>query len=823
VDSVEISNSVFRSNTSGGGNYVNLYGGCIYASLNNYLGISNTVISSNSSREIGALCIDATTDGKGKVVLNQVKIDSNSQSTGNYVSAAFFRDIAQVEIVDSRISDNKGAGVWTKDVGNFQITGSLLDSNKTYHVYLNNPSGSNNRFLNNTFRKSQNKAIYLDNTSSNYVTNNTFVNNTGDVYLKNASAEFKNNIFTYDKFISDAFSRSSTEVPISSGGNIVKGSSFKNYFTKSNDINTRDPQLDRFGWHGGYTQTYSLSSKSDAIDLGGKDSIRYDQRGYVRDSLTDAGAFEFGALDPFIISVDTIIAQTDYCIGDSMKLEVRVTGMVDEYAWYKNGRLVTGQTSSVYRVDSVTSLDSASYKCIVSNAKNSDSTKLVQINVFEYPLVIASGADTICTGDSAALSVSGAENYTWRHNAGDSAHIWVSPMGTTTYSVQGESNGCVRFDSVVISVDTTPTVKITGKDTICVGDSVELIADGADSYTWHHASGDDAKRMEKPVQTTTYRVTGTTKSCSSSDSITVTVNPNPVLSVHNDTSICAGEHLWLWARGAQNFSWKPSVADSSYIKVQPNVTTSYEVTGITNGCSSSETIEVGVRPSPDVSILATDTALCDSGSVILSAKGANSYVWADGLGSASSVVVKPKVTTTYAVTGSKDGCTNMASRVVYVFTSPDPPIIKNNDVLETGFYSDYQWRWNGEDIQGATERTYEPYKNGDYTVRVTEENGCEGESTAKITIDDLVGVADPEGLKPRIYPNPNSGSFTLDLNGLGQVETITIYNGQGQKVYQRDQIDTILLELRLHDLSPGLYRLVVQGETQSVNTSFVLK
>ncbi len=823
-DSVEISNSVFRSNSSGGGNYVNLYGGCIYAGLNNYLGITNTVVSSNSSREIGALCVDAKIDGKGRVILNRVKIDSNTQSTGNYVSAAFFRDIKEVDIRDSRIAVNNAAGVWTKGVGHVKVQGCLLDSNRTYHVYLNNPSGSNNLFVNNTLRRSQNKAIYLDNTSSNYITNNTFVNNTGDVYLRNGSAEFKNNIFTYDKFISDAFSRSATEVPISAGGNIVKGSSFKNYFTKSNDINTRDPQLDKLDWHGGLTKSYSLSSKSDAIDLGGKTSLTYDQRGFLRDTLADAGSFEYGALDPFDLSIDSIRGGTDFCDGDTLRLLLEITGKADVYTWYKNGVKVSGQTGSSFVIDSLTQNDSGVYHCVVSNAKYQDSSLKVGVSVFKYPELSTSNNDTICTGDSIELSVSGAQDFVWQDLGKDGSKLWVSPLATTTFNVVGTSNGCSSYDSITITVDRTPMVQIVAKDTLCAGDSVTLRASGADDYTWGHTSNTSSTVTEWPGQTTIYHVTGVSKSCSASDSVIITVNPKPVLEVSNDTSICEEQIVWLWASGANNYAWNVTGKDTSSIPVQPDTTRIYTVTGSTKSCSVRKSIKVTVKPAPVVSILTGDSTLCDSGSVILSAKGANSYVWSDGLGKGSSVIVTPDNTTTYEVVGAKDGCEGQAAITVYVFESPDPPILKNGEILETGFYESYQWRWNGTDISGATERTFKPVKNGDYTVRVGEENGCEGESTTKITIDDLVGVHNlDQDNNVLLYPNPNSGQFTLDLRSISGIAQLEVYNAQGAQVHQLFNVQSERMVVEGLAFPSGVYQLVVWHKHGVSQVNFVVE
>ncbi|MBO6516574.1 MAG: right-handed parallel beta-helix repeat-containing protein [Bacteroidia bacterium] len=816
VDSVEIRNSSFRSNTSSGGTYTNLYGGCIYVYLKNYLKVSNTTISSNSSREIGALCVDARTDGQGRVILDKVRIDSNSVSTGNHVSAAFFRDVKYVKVANSRFAESKGVGIWTKNVGQVEVMNSLFDASKTNHIYLNNPSGSNNLIVNSTFRNSGNRAIYYDNTSSNYVTNNTFVNNTGDVYLNKGAALFTNNIFTYDKFISNAFSRAGSEVPLSGGGNIVKGSSFSSYFTKSNDINTRDPQLDAFANHGGYTKTYSLSSKSDAINLGGKDSLTYDQRGFVRDSLSDAGAFEYGGTDPFFVAIDTIQGNTRLCTGDTVRINVTVTGKTGKYAWLKNGVPLSGQTSLSLQLDSVTPTDSGQYSCVVYNAQYRDTSEVLTVKVYDYPTVAAVGADTICTGDTASLSASGAQTYSWDIVNADKATIKVTPMSTTVYTVTGTSNGCSSNDQVRIQVDTTPVVVAIGQDTICEGQGTWISATGADAYSWWNGVGVTDSIRVVPTTTTMYKVTGTSKTCSAVDSVLITVNPLPILVVRGDTIVCEGQQVPLSASGATMYSWNNNAGDSSHVLVTPEITTTYSVKGIQNNCSSEADVTVEVKPSPDVIVQASDSAVCDSGSVILSASGAHAYTWDNGLGTSSSVIVKLKETTTYTVTGEKDGCTDESEITIYAFERPDPPILQNGETLETGFYTSYQWQWNNNPIDGATERSFTPKKNGDYSVEVMEDNGCSGISSTVITIDDLVSINELFFSSTiQIVPNPNKGNFYL--RGAEWAQKVEIYNAIGEQVAQITWSSHVSdASIQLETLPAGVYVLMAtDGQKQT--------
>jgi hypothetical protein len=73
-----------------------------------------------------------------------------------------------------------------------------------------------------------------------------------------------------------------------------------------------------------------------------------------------------------------------------------------------------------------------------------------QIN-YVIPAISAGADQTLCRGDSVALSASGGSNYQWNNNVVDGAYF--SPTQTATYAVNGiDSLGCTGSDTVVISV-----------------------------------------------------------------------------------------------------------------------------------------------------------------------------------------------------------------------------------------------------------------------------------------------------------------------------------------------------------------------------------
>ncbi len=83
-------------------------------------------------------------------------------------------------------------------------------------------------------------------------------------------------------------------------------------------------------------------------------------------------------------------------------------------------------------------------------------------------------------------------------------------------------------------------------------------------------------------------------------------------------------------------------------------------------------------------------------------------------------------------------------------------------VLSTDTYAAYQWRRDGADIPGATQPTHAPTASGDYSVRVTDEQGCRGESAAV-----AVAVSPAPGVPEIVGPALSCSGTGVLLTALG--------------------------------------------------------
>ncbi len=388
------------------------------------------------------------------------------------------------------------------------------------------------------------------------------------------------------------------------------------------------------------------------------------------------------------------------------------------------------------------------------------STQTITVTVNPTPTVTVSPSAPapFCSGGSVLLTASGATTYAWSPATGLSstsgAAVTASPTVTTSYTVTGTKGTCSNIATVVVTVNPTPTVNVTpGSATICNGGSgTSITASGATSYNWAPAAGlsatTGANVTANPTVTTTYTVTGTTGTCSAMQTVTITVDSAPVVSVIPAAPvICSGSNTTLTASGATTYTWSPatglSATTGSVVTASPTVTTSYTVTGSNGGCTGTAIVVVTVNPSPNVTVTPTSATICSSGpGTNLTASGAASYTWKPAAGlsatTGSVVTATPTVTTTYTVIGDNPLACKDSVMVTITVDSAVTPTISGKDTLCKGDSTTLTatgggtYKWSN----GATTSSITVNPNSTTTYSVTVKNGvCSGTSSVKVTVN----------------------------------------------------------------------------------------
>jgi len=282
----------------------------------------------------------------------------------------------------------------------------------------------------------------------------------------------------------------------------------------------------------------------------------------------------------------------------------------------------------------------------------------------------------LCAGDSLTLYAAGGSQYRWSTGA-DSETIRVLLTTDASFSVTvTTAQGCTAATTLQLPVQALPVPLLTASPaSICSGESTTLTAAGGETYLWSNGQT-TAQINVSPLQTTIYGLQLSAGGCTASDSVTVIVRPLPAIDAQPDT-ICAGASAVLTAEGGTFFTWSTGEQGNT-ITVSPPETTSYGLTVTDEGCSRSGVVVVTVLPLPQPVITASPPVICRGGASILTASGAEDWLWSTGAVTAA-IEERPAVTTIYTVTATNEqGCSAAASITLQV---NDPPSLLLIDSL----------------------------------------------------------------------------------------------------------------------------------------------
>lgn len=463
-------------------------------------------------------------------------------------------------------------------------------------------------------------------------------------------------------------------------------------------------------------------------------------------------------------------------------------------------------TPSVSTTSVATSLPAGNYTVYVSDA--SSPTSSLTISVAQNPNlnVNPGGSAVICSGTCTTLSGSASGgstsySYLWMPGSISSPTGIACPTVTTIYSLTvTDSKGCNKTATKTVTVNAAPTISVNS-GSVCLSQNFQMIPSGANTYTFSSGSS-----IVSPTANTTYSVTGTSSlGCvSASPAISsVSVNPLPSISV-NSGIICAGQSFTIIPSGANTYTFSGGSA-----VVSPGTNTSYSVSGTNSlGCVSNvpAVSTITVNPSPIITV--NSGAICAGQSFTIIPSGASTYTFSGG-----SAVVSPTANTSYSVSGTNVlGCVNNIQAVsnVTVNSLPNITVSSSNSVLCVGQTAtliasgglSYTWTPTGS----GTNVAVTPTTNTSYTVTGSNANGCVNSSIITQTVSACTGIKETEMLDGiSIYPNPNNGSFSIDLKNIENV-SVEIYDSFGKLVYS-ETISENHLSVELSGLASGIYHL----------------
>ena len=205
-------------------------------------------------------------------------------------------------------------------------------------------------------------------------------------------------------------------------------------------------------------------------------------------------------------------------------------------------------------------------------------------------------------------------------------------------------------------------------------------------------------------------------------------------------SICSGQTLTLTTNAISNYSWSTG-ANTSSIIITPAVTTVYSLTAISpSNCLASSILTVIVSGGqPTLSVVSSTNQTCLGKTATLTASGAVTYTWTNGV--TNGISFFPQSTNTYTVTG-ENGCGTVTAVSTITVSPLALSVVSSNSVVctnktatlaATAAATSYTWQ-PGNIIGASPNLIINPQANTNYTITATD-GTCVGVANVSVNAD----------------------------------------------------------------------------------------
>jgi hypothetical protein len=473
--------------------------------------------------------------------------------------------------------------------------------------------------------------------------------------------------------------------------------------------------------------------------------------------------------------VITVSSPTTFCQGGSAVININL-GIGLTYQWKKNGVPINGATSSSY-----TATTSGDYKVSITNALG-------------------------CLDSSAAITIA----------------VNPLPSVSTTPVIQTVCSG-----TAISQINNTNPNNVAGTIFTWTRDNTTNLSGLAASGTGTNITGTLTNTTNSP-QTTAFTITATANGCYSTTTTTVTVNPKPSANSTPATqAVCSGAAI-----NQINNTNPNNVAGTTFNWIRDNTTnltgmaasgtgtnisgtlantanvqrlTTFTISAIANGCSSTTTAIVMVNPKPAVSSTPATQTVC-SGTAISQINNNNAnnvagtaFTWtrnnttaltgiaASGTGSIITGTLNNSTntmqTTTFIIRAASNGCFSTATSNVIVNPGPSINLMSSFSVnlgerirlggtpVATG-YAPFSYKWTPNyaiDNDTIANPIIKPHFNTTYTLRATDRNGCSATKSIDVVLIGFTVLPNPTTDIVNIYgfkiDNRNYQIKVIEMNG----------------------------------------------------------
>jgi PKD repeat protein len=427
---------------------------------------------------------------------------------------------------------------------------------------------------------------------------------------------------------------------------------------------------------------------------------------------------------------------SDVCLGDAVQCynQSSITGASLTYQWSFNDDDITSKENPSFIF--AAPAGAKNIKLVATSSQGCSDTLVKTVQVF--PLPVAGMATSISYCDSkytlnatVPSTVATVSSYVW--NNGSRLPL-LTVYNDGTYSVDITSDkGCHVKEAVTVKLNSAINPGLPNTKSFCGNGTLDASYANANCTWYYNGTETVHQRYLNVALDGWYKVVVSDQKCTGSDSVDVTINPVPQVSLGSDITQCLGTPVNLNAgSGFATYLWSSGQTDSQITVYSP---ASYKVT-VTNasGCSNADTIRVSFLPVPaktlPASISQCSIATIDAGD------NASTYWWSTG---ATSQIIQVNTSGNYWVKISNGNQCFSFDTVAVTILPVDKPNLGNDItacegntvVLNAGAHdASYTYTWNK---QTSSSSTFPATKTGRYIVELLNTtNGCSAGDTVMV-------------------------------------------------------------------------------------------
>lgn len=460
-----------------------------------------------------------------------------------------------------------------------------------------------------------------------------------------------------------------------------------------------------------------------------------------------------------IIYLDNInIALPQFTLGATVPAQVCENSFVSiantttgsaTYSWTFSG----GNPAVSNLSNPIVTYSASGIYTIQMQASNGGSVSVINKTISVQPTlsITINGTTSICEGETATLSASGASTYTWI-GLGTTNPINVNPATSTIYTVTGSNGGCNDTKTISLTVIPVPALSVNSipSFTVCSGESIQLNAAGNFStYSWAPGANTLSTQHVTLQTNQTYSLSATSASgCVANLLVSLVANPLPISVISSSASGCGSVCL-----GMINATSSMGTAPYTYSLTNSNCT----VLPCSNLCAG------------NYSLTTTDAMGC---------KNTNSILINSTFNNVSAVI-----------NATAASCATCSDGII--------------EAIIAGASGNLTYSWapnvgNSQMLQNILP--------GCYTLTATDALNCSVTSSACVSF--VAGIEHNSNQLNNVQLFPNPVKDKLFIEGLYSMSDIKIINSIGQVVLTMQAINT-KATLNLNELSSGLYLIEI--------------